>query len=278
MPYTTVAKVKSAIDYPTSNAPVSDAVILQNIIYAQDEINRLTGTVYLNIEDNGTASDGDDESLTDSTKTWLVNAYTDYVAWIYSGTGSGQYAVITSNTATKLEFDELATALDNTSKYRILPNCYKNIKLDGNGQSYIMLPYYPIVSIEDVEIDSTSNTESQFYVYNDTGKIIINNYTGSPSHSYFPKDRPQQITAKYYYGVYPMPAVVDRLCVLLASMMTLTSQISGTYDDFATIQLPELSGSKGQPYINLREVVNNMQDEAKRLISGGLIRKKVYMV
>lgn len=52
--------------------------------------------------DNGTSTAGDATSLTDSSKSWTVNALTDARVKIVSGTGAGSIATIVSNTSDKL--------------------------------------------------------------------------------------------------------------------------------------------------------------------------------
>jgi hypothetical protein len=68
----------------------------------------------------GTASAGTTTSLTDDiSPNWTTNEWAGYELYIYSGTGRGQIAVISSNTGSVLTFPTLATAPDATSKYVI---------------------------------------------------------------------------------------------------------------------------------------------------------------
>lgn len=54
--------------------------------------------------DNGTATGGTTTTLTDTTKSWTTNMFTDCRIKIVSGTGATQTAVVLSNTATTLTF------------------------------------------------------------------------------------------------------------------------------------------------------------------------------
>lgn len=72
--------------------------------------------------DTGTATSGTTTTLVNTAKAWTVNAFADKVVKIISGTGAGQSAVITSNTATALTFPAMATAPDATSVYQINNN------------------------------------------------------------------------------------------------------------------------------------------------------------
>lgn len=88
---------------------------------------------------SGTATGGSATTLTDSTKVWVVNAYTGFSVTITAGTGVGEVALITSNTATALTVASWSIATpDTTSQYvvtngvakEILPYCcetYNNV-------------------------------------------------------------------------------------------------------------------------------------------------------
>lgn len=52
--------------------------------------------------DNGTATAGSTTTLTDTSKTWVTNQFTDCRVLIVTGAGAGQTAVVASNTATQL--------------------------------------------------------------------------------------------------------------------------------------------------------------------------------
>lgn len=75
---------------------------------------------------SGTASAGASTSLTDSSKAWTTDQYRDKLVQITSGTGSGQFRWIASNTATALRVSVAwTTAPDATSAYRIVePSSY----------------------------------------------------------------------------------------------------------------------------------------------------------
>jgi len=70
--------------------------------------------------DAGIASSGASTSITDSTKSWTVNRWTNYSVRILAGTGAGQIRPIASNTATALTImGTWTTTPDNTSVYVI---------------------------------------------------------------------------------------------------------------------------------------------------------------
>lgn len=70
--------------------------------------------------DAGTATAGTSTTITDSTKTWGVNRWTNYSVRILSGTGAGQIRPIASNTSTQITIiGSWATNPDSTSTFSI---------------------------------------------------------------------------------------------------------------------------------------------------------------
>lgn len=263
MPYCTVDEVKSAISYPSTNAPVSDADIEEFILDAQDEIERKYKTKFGNVEDNGTASSSTSSTLVDSSKSWTDDAYEGMVVWIYSGTGSGQYREITANDSTSLTVSEdWDTNPDGTSKYRITLLGYADENVDGNGQTSQQVRYNPLIALNSLTIESTDIDVDDVYVYTHQGTLTLGK--NAAQRNFYAGD-PQAVNMIYIFGVYPLPRIIKRLCVCIAGMKTLVSQIAGTYDDFTSLSMPGLEGSKGEPYTNIRESVQRLQNEAKSI-------------
>ena len=70
--------------------------------------------------DAGTATAGSSTTITDSTKSWTVNAWRNYAVRIMAGTGAGQVLPIASNTATAITvIGSWTTTPDTTSVYTI---------------------------------------------------------------------------------------------------------------------------------------------------------------
>lgn len=86
--------------------------------------NALATVDLLDIVSTRSVTSGSTTTLADSTQAWTVNAYANKVVTIVAGTGAGQSAIITSNTATTLTFPAIATAPDATSTYRINHNLH----------------------------------------------------------------------------------------------------------------------------------------------------------
>ncbi len=268
MAYCTVAEVRAAINFPDTGAPVSDTDILSFIGYSEEEIENIYNTKFGNVEASGTA-DGDYSTTTfsDSTQTFTEDDYIGYVVWIYGGTGSGQYREITTNTTTKITVSPaFSTTPDGTSTYRITKLGYKDDTVDGTSTDVQFTKYQPLITLNALTIDSVDVTVSNVYQYPDSGKLVL----GQSAESRFFYDTfPQLVNMKYIYGVYPMPQIIKRLCIVMAAMRTLVSQIAGTYDDFTSFSLPGgVTAAKGEPYVNVQSALNKLQAEARGIVYG----------
>ncbi len=112
------------------------------------EVSDSDGNVYLS---SGTATSGGSATLTDTGKSWTVNALSDYVIEIYEGTGSGQEKSILSNTATIITVKgDWETQPDNTSKYRIVL-----LLITREFQGKAASPYYDTTTYLPLDIEIT---------------------------------------------------------------------------------------------------------------------------
>ena len=92
--------------------------------------------------DCGTVSSGSTTAITDSTKTWPVNRFANFVVRVIFGTGKGQLMPIASNTATSLTLVKpFAVATDSTSVYTIIPDWDKSYLMLG-GQAAVFTYNY----------------------------------------------------------------------------------------------------------------------------------------
>jgi len=268
--YVTVADVEKVLGYLKTDTNVTEASIKEAIKSASDEVDLITHTRYWVINDSGTVSTGGTTTLTDTTKSedWTADKWANCVVWIYGGTGAGQFARIASNTTTVITFhtdDELDTATDNTSKYRILPDVMEVRKYDGDNKRFKYLPLYPIRNLVYLEIDDTEVTPSKVYIYEDVGRIELHSKL-SPEYSIFNKNYPQNTTIKWTYGVYPIPSSIKRLTCGIAAIKSLVVQMGGTYRTLSTYSIPHFSGSTGQAYINIKGTIDEMIKETNELI------------
>ena len=260
--------------------------IEQAIEFAEDELDRYTQTTYLPNEDNGTASSATSTSLVDSSKSWTSSQWVDYAVYIWSGTGKGQIREITANDDTSLTVGTWTTTPDSTSKYLITYYNKVTETYDGTGTNTLMVRNYPLIQVDSLTIDDVSVTPSYVHVYNNTGRIVLspsaesNQFTAPNSTT----DN-QLINITYWYGVLPefkrgkikIKGYITRLVGIIAGLQAITYQIGGTYDDLSTFSVPNLSGSIGQAYINIRETAKSLIEELNRL-KQETIGKYPYMV
>lgn len=258
--------MRAAINFPSTGAPIDDATITENILSSQAEIEAIYHTFFGSVEEDATADSGTTSSLTD-TGAFTGDSYAGYVLWVYSGTGNGQYRKISSHTDNILTITpNFATAPDNTSKYRVIKLGYADETVDGTGKTWQFVDNQPLINLVALTIDSTSVTTTQVYQYLDEGKLQLKT---TAEKTYFVNTLPQQINLKYVFGVYPVPTIISRLCICIAGIKTLVAQIAGTYDDFTSVSLPGgVSGSKGEPYTNIKAAIQGLQQEAKGIIHG----------
>ena len=263
--YCTQSEVERAMGVAAGDTNVTQAQILQAIIDASNEVDLITHSTYHSVEDSGTATSGAATTLTDSSQSWTANEWDNYVVWIYGGTGSGQWREIVSNTTTALTVATWTTNPDNTSTYRIIPDCILDLDRDGDGTDTFFVPYYPIVNLQSLEIAGTTVTPSKVYIYGDSGYIRLHGQLG-PEVNYFSESYPQDVSISWVYGVYPIPNDVKRLTACIAAIQCLITQIGGTYNDVTSYSVPHLTASKGEPYMNIRSALDYLTKEKDKLM------------
>ena len=255
-----------------TSTEISTSDVSNQILEAETFVCRLTKNIYWKINlDKQTATSGAASTITVATSSWTVNDYADQYVWIYAGTGIGQLRKIDSNDATTLTVDRAwTTNPDNTSKFKVfyVPSDfdpYKDEHLDGNGQKYMYLPYYPVKVIEGLAIGYTPTTvtTSYVYLYEKTGKIQLG---PNAQVGYFSRAYPQEVDIQYWYGVDHLPYDIKRLVEVRASINILVQQMGGTFDDPSTVGLPEFNISIGQAYINIEGTVRRLQEEYNQLL------------
>ena len=92
--------------------------------------------------DCGTVSTGSSTTVTDSTKAWPINRWSNFSVKIMYGTGKGQVAQILNNTATALTLVKpFSVATDTTSTYAIIPDSDKVYMMLGGQASMFLYNY-----------------------------------------------------------------------------------------------------------------------------------------
>lgn len=108
--------------------------------------------------DHGTATAGGATTLTDSTKTWVIDEHAGKTLRIVGGTGSGQSKTIASNTATILTVSAWGVQPDNTSVYVI-----DGATLQVTGKPRAMYGY----RASDAVSHGVIGTHSKIFLYTD---------------------------------------------------------------------------------------------------------------
>jgi hypothetical protein len=235
---------------------------------------RYTKNIYYkyNLEDEPVDA-ATDNTVTVATEKWAVNDWKDQYITITSGTGSGQYRKIISNTKDTLtldrDFDENPDATSSFSIFYV-PKAFSPYQdktdvdaLNGSREQFYYLPFYPVTNIESLEVDDVVVDPADLYIFKQTGKI---GFRDTASVSRFGGDKPMCIEIKYWYGVPVMTDDVKRLIELKASIQILGQQMGGTFDVPSTFSLPDLNVSIGQAYINIRGTIDVLQREYDELL------------
>ncbi|HHA19626.1 MAG TPA: hypothetical protein ENK70_07975 [Methylophaga sp.] len=137
---------------------------------------------------------------------------------------------------------------------------------DGTGDGQLKLLHYPIISVSSLTINSTSVTPSNVYIYTGIEGGAMIKLKNDAEKTVFDDSKPQLVDITYKYGTQSVPRNIKRLTAVLASIMTLVSQIGGTYNDITSFSVPEFTAGLGEPYTNIRETVNRLEKEALSLM------------
>ena len=99
----------------------SGNLVITNFPATNSTDGKLVSTAKLSsILANGTATSGATNTVTDTTKSWTVDAYKNQYIFIISGTGKGEFLKILDNTATAIRtISNWAVTPDNTSVYQV---------------------------------------------------------------------------------------------------------------------------------------------------------------
>jgi hypothetical protein len=263
--YCTTEEVYFKAGITSSETPVEAVKLF--IRESESEVDRFVNNTFWNVEQESTATSATNNTLSDSNRSFTKNAYVGDFVWIYAGTGVGQARKIKSHTSTQFTFYEVwATNPDATSEYRVIHTgtpAYASELFDGSGKADMILSFYPIRILEGLEVDGTTISVSEVFVYGDQGVIRLGNDTEL---SRFP-DRAQKVSVQWWWGIFPMPEIAKSLCRVYAALKALEAQMGGTHNIPSTYSLPEGSVTVGQAYINIRGTYDVLTKERERLES-----------
>jgi hypothetical protein len=151
---------------PLHDSPLAGFGTTYPNYYTTTDINGRPRVITYGISDAGTATSGTTTTLTDITKSWVVNGFVNYTIAVTGGTASGSSHSISSNTADTITFRGAGTSPDSTSTYIIFPSnsvgCFskaqipvKETTVTSSGSTSIKL-----IGVGEVEFDIPVNAES----------------------------------------------------------------------------------------------------------------------
>ena len=260
---------------------ISEADVNEHILDAEAMVDAILFTTCWAQEDSGDVSSATTTTISDSTKNW-TDDYTGYVVEITAGTGSGQLREVTASTTVQLTVSDWDTNPDATSDYKLWYVGSYNDKgvvpkldelRDGDATDTIFTDKYPIVKVESITINSTEVTASSVYTYDYSGKIKT---SSSSEVKYWSSSYPQDNEIVYWYGIKPIERLIKQLTGYVAARNILVEQMGGTFDTPATFQIPEMSGSIGQAYINIKSTVDMIQAKIDAILKRLPIKRHLY--
>lgn len=144
---------------------------------------------------------------------------------------------------------------------------------DGDGTDTLLLNYYPIKTIDELTINGTNITVGNIFVWNNIGKIRLKN---TAEVQYFDNTQSQNVVIKYTYGE-TISDHVKEFIRIIAGISVLIEQIGGTFDDITSFSMPEMSGSLGEPYTNIREAIDRLIKLRDWYLNQEIIHRKVHI-
>ena len=146
--------------------------------------------------------------------------------------------------------------------------------VDGTGTDIMFVDNYPLKSLDSLTISDgtteTSVTTSKVWTWEATGKVQLKT---TAEVTKFYNTYPQLVTITYTYGRDAKQHEID-FTAAVAAMRVLIEQIGGTFDDVTSFNIPEMGGSLGEPYTNIREALTRLQTMTKDMLTQGLIRRQ----
>jgi hypothetical protein len=146
--------------------------------------------------------------------------------------------------------------------------------IDGSGTNTLLLDNYPVLSLDALSVSDgttdTTVTTTKVWLWGKTGKLQLKS---DAEVTQFNSAYPQLVTVQYTYGRVAEDYEIE-FTACIAALKVLAQQIGGTFDDITSFQLPELSGSLGEPYTNIREAMARLSGIISGMLEQGLIRRQ----
>jgi len=150
-------------------------------------------------------------------------------------------------------------------------------EISDEKQRFIVLSKYPVQSITSLQFLNDDGTVSDTLTQN-TDFHLLNNRI-----YLFTNVRPvgeykTKIKVVYTYGYTSVPRNIQNLVSVIAGIQFIVRMMGGSYDDMTSYSVPELTATLGEPYVNLRSALEQLEKKRDRLIMtvGRKVRSVVF--
>jgi hypothetical protein len=141
-------------------------------------------------------------------------------------------------------------------------------KFNGNGTASYGTRKFPIISVTSLDVNGTAVTPSTLNLDEDIGQVNLDSREDSEA-SVFNNNADGLLrnTIVYQYGRETTPQYIRKLTAAIASIMGLTEQTGGTYDDITSYQIGDRQVSVGEPWVNIDNTMKKLEKQVKSLMA-----------
>ncbi|RKX60226.1 MAG: hypothetical protein DRP29_03065 [Thermodesulfobacteriota bacterium] len=204
----------------------------------------ITGNTFNVTKETGTAESGSDDTLTDTDKSWTIDAYAGKEVYIVSGTGSGQSRTVFSNTSNTLTVGQKwDTNPSSDSVYEIAT---------GRGtSSTTAIDHFVNVLVFKYYSKTSPESDSSLDIYGRKSKTIYNPDIISTSQAELVASRylEDHMTPPVRIVVQPYSELDVLNSINLGDVVTVTDSDAGTSDDYRCVRI-KYSYDNGNETVN----------------------------
>jgi hypothetical protein len=135
-------------------------------------------------------------------------------------------------------------------------------------------PIRTMTSVEEYDTNgdlTETHTSADYYLDYDTGMLGL--YTEEFEH------QPRRVCVKYSYGFNVVPANIQQLTTVIATLKLLAVHIGSSVDEITSYSGCGLSVSVGEPYVASARLCEILVKERQRIIDAyGRVRQSIFIV
>jgi len=140
-------------------------------------------------------------------------------------------------------------------------------KFNGDGTPRYGLRKMPLIQITSLTVKGESVTPAYVNTDEDTGQVILDTEEGAEVGRFHTSiDGKLLNTIVYTYGREEVPQYIKKLTAAIASIMALTEQTGGTYDDITSYTIGDRQVSVGEPWVNIENTMKHLERMVKELM------------